>query len=139
MSLGTVDPENNPTVCTVFYAVDNDLSLYFVSEPESGHVENIFVNSYVACAVSDSDQSVSDKKIGIQITGRAEKIAGIDSLRRALDLWNHANPGIESVINFKSITRKIISSAVFRIKPDKIKFFNEKLFGDEGVGSINFD
>ena len=139
MSLSTIASKNGPDICTVFYAVDKDLNLYFVSEPESNHVKNIIKNQTVGCAITDSNQSVSDKKIGVQLSGLAEKITGVEAASYAIDLWNAANPGISSIINLGSITRKVIDSEVFRIRPTKIKFFNEKLFGEEGAEIIEIN
>ena len=46
-------------------------------------------------------------------------------------MWHQTNPGTESLINFDNIKNKIIESRTYKIKPFRIKFFNEELYGDE--------
>jgi len=65
MSLATSGKEL--TVCSVYYAIDDNWNFYFVSEENVLHSQNIKRNSKVACNIVDSRQSVIKKKIGVQI------------------------------------------------------------------------
>lgn len=60
MSLATLG--KNINTCTVYYAPDDKFNLYFISEPDSNHCQNIAKNSSVAVAIADSAQKVTDKK-----------------------------------------------------------------------------
>ncbi len=126
------------SICTLYYAIDAELNLYFVSEPESGHMKNIGKNNNVVCTITDSRQKVTDKKIGIQLKGMVSEVSEPKELENPLTLWNSANPGIESAINSKSIQNKTIDSRVYKITPKEIKFFNEGLFGEEGTEILRF-
>lgn len=129
MSLATNGEELS--ACTVYYAVDDELNLYFVSPEETEHVQNIKKNNQVAVTVADSRQKNSDDKVGLQIKGSASEVSGIETLKVAVKIWNVANPGAESVINFNNIKDKVINSRLYKITPQRIKFFNEALYGDE--------
>lgn len=131
MSLATYDEEVSS--CTVYYAVDDELNLYFVSPEETEHVQNIKKNSQVAVTIADSHQLNSTDKVGVQIKGTAEQIVGLEVLKVVVKMWNAANPGAESVINLKNITEKVINSRFYKITPRGIKYFNEELYGDEEV------
>lgn len=129
MSLATQGDEI--TACVVYYTVDDDFNLYFISEPNVQHCVNIVKNKNVACSIADSHQRVSDKKIGAQIQGEASEVTGKDKIIAVLKMWHQTNPGAESLINFDNIKNKIIESRVYKIKPIRIKFFNEELYGDK--------
>ena len=119
------------TICTVYYAIDDDWNFYFISGGKTDHSKNILKNSVVACNVVDSSQPVTSKKIGAQIEGVAVRLNTFESIKAGLKYWNQMNTGVEDVINIENIEKKIISSRVWKIKPTKIKFFNERLYKDE--------
>lgn len=62
LSLATYD--GKPWTATVFYAIDNDFNLYFISEPTTKHSKAIKKSKFISCAIADSNQVVTDKKIG---------------------------------------------------------------------------
>lgn len=130
MSLATVD-KNKPFVCTVYFTTDSKLNFYFVSPPAAHHCNNLSKNNFVSCAIYDSGQKVSSKKVGLQFVGTAKVVTKIGEIKKALQLWNKANPGAEKYINWDNMMKKVITSKVYTIKPQEIKFFNEKLYGDK--------
>jgi uncharacterized protein YhbP (UPF0306 family) len=136
MSLATFGKQLS--ACTVYYAMDRQFHLYVISEPESEHVRNIAMNDQVACTIADSRQHVNAKKIGVQIKGTAHVVSNRERLKAILAMWNRTNPGIASVINLKNIKAKVIDSVVLKISPLEISFFNEALFGPEGVEQFHF-
>lgn len=89
-------------------------------------------------AIAASNQKTTDKKIGVQVAGVAKEVKSENKIKIILALWNRFNPGFESVINLPNMLKKVISSRVYQIKPNLIKFFNEKLYGDEGIRIFKF-
>lgn len=136
MSLATFG--NSLCACNVYFAVDDAFNLYFMSEPSSDHCKNIVQNNTVACTIADSRQKVTDKKIGVQIKGVVEKVDDSEKIKLALSLWNKANPGFESVINFKNIQENSIKSKVYTVIPLEMKFLNEASYGPEGSETFLF-
>lgn len=130
MSLATCN-ENNISVCTVYYAMDDSWNFYVVTPEETTHAQHVLKNSNVACSVADTTQDVVDTKIGAQIYGNMEKITDLSIIKAAITYWNNINIGISDVINFDSIKNKAIESRIWKITPTKIKFFNESLYGNE--------
>ena len=124
---------------TVFYTIDDGFCLYFLSEPTSKHVQDLRKNGSVACAVADSRQEAVDKKIGVQVKGMATEVEGMDRLMPIMDMWHAVNPGLESVLSIDKIRGKVVDSAVYKISPQYIKFFNEELYGIEGYEVFRFD
>lgn len=136
MSLSTFS--DKPWTSTVYYTNDGDFNLYFLSEPESKHCHDIFLNPFVACNIADSTQKVTDKKIGVQIQGTAKQITDEGLIKKVLAAWNKANPGFEHIINFDNMKKKVIKSKVYKITPKIIKFFNEQIYGPEGSTVYKF-
>lgn len=135
MSLATFS--GKPWISVVYYAIDANLSLYFVSEPGTRHCKDLLLNPKVACSITDSGQKATDKKVGVQIEGIASLVTHKEQTKLALRLWNKANQGVKSVINFENMQNGTIKSRVFKIEPQVIKFFNEKLYGPEGFEIFN--
>ncbi|MFA4922838.1 MAG: hypothetical protein WC557_01450 [Ignavibacteriaceae bacterium] len=125
-------------ICSVYYVIDSDFNLYFLSEPATEHCQDIIINGEVACAIADSKQKAASKKIGVQLNGITTQIINIQKIKWMLALWNKINPGFESIINLKNIKNKVIKSKIYKIVPKVIKFFNEQLYGPEGFEVFNF-
>jgi uncharacterized protein YhbP (UPF0306 family) len=136
MSIATFSKE--PWIASVFYAVDDDFSLYFVSEPDARHCRDIEKNNIVVLAIADSHQTTKDKKKGVQIKGVALILEDEKEIEKAVQLWNKANPGIEEIITFDNIKNGAINSRVYVVKPVLVKFFNEDLYGNEGTEVFEF-
>ncbi len=136
MTLSTYS--GGPWVSTVYYAVDEDLNLYFISDPSSNHCQHIAKNPQISCAIADSRQRVTDKKVGVQLKGQTTYLADSAKIQKILAMWNTANPGFEQVINFENMEKGVIKSKVYQITPIYIKFFNEELYGPEGFKEFKF-
>lgn len=136
MSVATVSQK--PFICNVYYGMDENFNFYFMSETTTYHAKNIAKNSKVAISIADTHQLVTDKKIGVQITGTASQVRDEKEIIKALKLWNSNNPGFEKIINLENMKNKKIKGKVYKIKPSFIKFFNELLFGPEGFEKYKF-
>lgn len=136
MTLATFDKK--PWVCTVYFVTDADLNFYFVSSPKSKHCKDIEKNKHVAIAIYDSHTKNSDKKAGVQLQGSARLIKSWQETEKVLKMWNKKNPGKEKLITSENMKEGEISSRVFKVKPNYIKFFNQKVYGEEGSKIFKF-
>ncbi|MBI4990991.1 pyridoxamine 5'-phosphate oxidase family protein [Candidatus Gottesmanbacteria bacterium] len=136
MSLSTCG--DKPWTSNVYYTIDDNFHLYFLSEPESRHCKDINANPNVSCSITDSSQKVTDKKVGTQIQGTAVQMTDIDQIKKALESWNRDIPGFAHIINWENMEKHIIKSKVYKITPTSIKFLNEALYGPEGTETFKF-
>ncbi len=127
MQLATAN--KNPWICTIYYTIDEEFNIYFLSNQKTKHCQDILKNPNVACAITDSHQKVLDDKIGVQIEGTAIQVQDQKEIKKAVNLWNQANPGVAKILSFSAIFLKLRKERVFKVQPTKIKFFNEALFG----------
>ncbi len=73
LALATVGAECTPAAAAVFYAHDDDLTLYFLSEEKTRHAQNILANLEVAGTIQDDQQDWRAIR-GLQLQGRAERV-----------------------------------------------------------------
>ncbi len=58
----------------LFYQVDSDLRLYFISDPATRHIQNALLNPAVAVSIFEQGQ-VWNKIQGVQIEGQLARVA----------------------------------------------------------------
>lgn len=129
MSVSTYD--THLWTAWVYYTIDENFNLYFISQPDTDHCKSILKNGEIACAIADSHQNVTDKKVGAQLYGVACQLLNNREIQKVLKLWHKANPGFEKIINLKNMQNKTIKSGVFKVTPKKIKWYNEALYTDK--------
>lgn len=129
---------NGPTASTLYYGIDDNFNFYIVTSPTSEHGVNFSKNPNVACVVVDTNQKMfkTKNKSGVQIKGKIEQVS-IDNLRKALNVWAHANKEMAEKF-FKNISEGKWKDKVFTIAPSEIKWFNEELYGEQGTEVFSF-
>jgi hypothetical protein len=85
LALSTVDESGAPAVAAVFYAPDDELNLFFLSEERTEHGRNMLANPRVAGAIHADGQDWRSIR-GVQLRGRATVAAGSE-LPRAVKTY----------------------------------------------------
>lgn len=124
MSLATSDGKGNMWSANVFFCHDKDFNIYFMSAPDSLHCQFISVNKRVSLTICDSHQDEVTGKVGLQLSGICEHVAGEVEVKAFLPIWNakFAKKPAPPLEVFKS------NSPLYMITPKRIKFFNEYAF-----------
>lgn len=126
-----------PWIANVYYAFDDDLNLYFLSNEKTLHCRHIAQNEKVAVSVVDSDQGLHDPQIGLQMWGVAKKVSDIEKLRYVLAMWKQTLNEKDDNLSAENVVSNVVKSKVFRISPKRIKIFSKQLFnvptGEEPV------
>ena len=121
----------HPWICTLYYSIDQDLNIYFLTSPKTIHAKQIEKNPQVAVAISDSPQAPNSNKHGLQIYGLCEQISGEKKITHAINLWKKTLGVTNPDYSYAGMLKKAISGRMYKITPKKIKFFNENLW-EEG-------
>ena len=127
----------HPWTATLYYSIDRDLNIYFLSNPATLHCKQIEKNPKVAVAVVDSPQRPASKKRGIQIYGLAKRISGVNKIKYALDLWRKTLDISNPLYTYEGMVKKAIKGRMYKVTPKKIKFFNEALWEEGSEPIIN--
>jgi uncharacterized protein YhbP (UPF0306 family) len=86
MTLATTGPGGEPQAAAVFYAADEELNLYFLSDPSSRHARNLREEPHVAATVQADGQPWREIR-GLQIEGAAREIVGAREIVRAAGVY----------------------------------------------------
>ncbi len=112
-----------PWIASAYYTFDQDLNLYFLSDPSTLHVKQILRNPKVSVAISDSHQDINKDKRGLQSFGIAKQISGVAKIKHVLMLWKTNLRVVDP-----TLTHKVVVGSMFKIIPKRIKLFDQRLF-----------
>lgn len=118
----------------LYYVVDNDLNLYFLSKNAREHCQHIETDPFVAVGIADSSQPFAPGQKGIQLYGKAEKVNILSKLKIMTEMWNTviADTPTAEKLNPKSLLDGAASS-VYKINPVRIKYFNTELWPEDQI------
>ena len=138
LAIATIDHENKPWIANVYYSVDGDLNLFFVSPQDTNHSKHIQNNSRVAFTISwYNKDNLSDRK-AVQGRGVCRLLENPKEIVRFLTNHYKYFPSWKDEITYENMLQKIIESRPYIIKPTYMKFWNDELFGEEGTREFNF-
>ena len=120
MSLGTVD-EGGVWVCDVIYIFDDQLNLYWMSDPDCRHSRAVIKNPNIAGTITVN--SPKENNLGIQFEGIGAKIEGVrfDLAKKHYAKRNKSEP--------KETDDVLRGDSWYMLKPKRIELIHEKLFG----------
>ena len=121
MSLATQD-DGGIWVADVIFIYDDDLSVYWMSHPESRHSKAIVTNSRVAGSITASNKS-GEPNFGIQFEGVAEKVEGARHdlvVRHFTKRGRPAPPETEDILE---------GDSWYKLTLSKIRLIDEQNFG----------
>lgn len=125
MSLATTD-DDGVWVADVIYIHDDDLNIYWMSDPDVRHSQAIIVNNRVAGTITIS--GAGEDNLGVQFEGVAEKIEGN---RHDLALKYYAKRKKPAPKESHDV---LGGDSWYMLKPKKIELICEKLFGFDKKG-----
>lgn len=123
MSLATHD-DVGPWVADVIFIYDEDMNIYWMSDPETRHSKAILKNNTAAGAITYSTKS-KESNLGIQFEGIAKQLQGVQFELLIKHLAKRGYPKPEL-----SQARKILDGDLwYQITPSKIFLIDEENFG----------
>lgn len=136
-TMSTVNQDGTAHVNTAFFCVDSEWRLFFVSEEQTRHSQNINERSSVAVAVFRSDQGWDDWKTGLQLFGRCRMARGGDTELGAR-LYKERFPAYADWL--QEIGRDTQDSDLprfFIFVPESVKLLHEEALGEETFVTIS--
>lgn len=127
MQLATVN-NGKPWVCNVWFAVDNDLNIYWFSSTTRRHSIDVSKDPHVAAAIC-LPHTPSDPARGIQLEGVAEMITDPKDMAKATRYY------IGRIFSVKQVKFYINSlekpHKFYKITPNKFVLFDTVNFPDD--------
>lgn len=121
MSLAILD-DGGLWVSDVIFIYDEDLNIYWMSDPNARHSKALLINHQVAGTITFSTKS-KESNSGIQFTGIAKKIEGprYDLAVKHLQKRGHPIPDEEDDV--------LEGDSWYTLTPTKIELIDEEHFG----------
>lgn len=125
----------HPWIATMYYGVDDDLNMYFLTDPATIHAQALKENPLVSAVIADSPQNPASKKIGIQLYGHASEIEGEEAIKAGFAIWREVLKVTDPKYSYEGIKSGELHYRLYKLVPKKIKYYNEELWeeGDEQV------
>jgi uncharacterized protein YhbP (UPF0306 family) len=120
-SIASVCDDGRPHINTVYFACNDLMDVFWMSEPEAQHSQNVRASGAVAIAVYDSNQPWGTPGRGIQLFGQAEQLEG-EAAREAKATYRQ---------RFAALSEPDYGAYRFyRCKLRRVKLFDERVLGD---------
>ena len=121
MSLATQD-DGGLWVADVVFVYDEDLNIYWMSDPDVRHSKAVVKNGQAAGSITISNKS-KEKNLGIQFSGKAEKIEGprYDLAKKHLAKRSYPEP--------KETDDVLQGDSWYVLHPNKIDLIDEENYG----------
>lgn len=122
---------DHPWIATMYYGIDDDLNIYFLTNPATIHAKDLKQNPLVSAVIADSPQHPESKKIGIQLYGTAAEIEGEAALKAAFAIWCKVLHVTDPKYSYEGIKSGELKYRLYKLTPKKIKYYNEELWDDK--------
>lgn len=126
MQLATAS-KNQPWVCSVWFAADGDLNIYYFSASSRRHSQEILKNNKVAGAVV-LPQNPNDPPRGLYFQGVAEVLENQEDIDKAISVYAERIFSRGKITEFMQHKEK--PHKFYRIKPSQFILFDAVNFPD---------
>lgn len=129
---------SDPWICNIYHCVTDDFKIYFVSGIDEIHSRQILENPKVTFATFWFDLSDHGDRKGVQGKGLCSIVKSDEEIKRGVQLHNERFPEFAGRLTPQYIKSGTNSSAVWVIKPEVIKFWNDKLYPEKKWEEFHF-
>ncbi len=126
--------DNQPWVCSVWFAADEDLNIYWFSSTTRRHSKEVMQNNKVAAAIV-LPQTPQDSARGLQLQGTAELLTEQKDIDKAISVYAGRIFTKEQIEEFAALKDK--PHRFYRIKPTQFVLFDSVNFPDESRREYN--
>jgi len=123
LTLAAVEEAREPVAAALFYAVDNQLRLYVVTDPQSRHGRAMLAGGVVAGTVQRDQQQWHEIQ-GIQFRGSCRQLDGA-ARKRGWGIYTARFPFL--LLENQVMTAALAKTALWRIEPDWVRLIDNRL------------
>lgn len=118
-------------ITNVFYGIDDDFKIYFVSDSERTHSQHILQNPIVTFSTVWFDPANHEDRKGVQGRGVCRKAENTKDIENGVSLHNKLFPEFKARITPDYISSAENKSHIWIIEPKLIKFWDDELYKDK--------
>ncbi|MEK7648905.1 MAG: pyridoxamine 5'-phosphate oxidase family protein [Patescibacteria group bacterium] len=127
-----------PWVANVYYGVDANFKLYFVSGKNTRHSSHIQQNSHIAFSIVWFDRSNHKNRKAIQGLGQCRLAQNEEEIDVGVRLHNANFPEFAEKITLDWIHTNKRGSSIWIIEPSYMKYWDDELYGEDGSKEFTF-
>ena len=125
-------------ITNIFYGIDKDFKIYFISNEETKHSKQIMKNKEVAFSVAWFNEKDHKDRKGVQGQGTCRIATTDEEITKGVQIHNDRYPEFAERIVVKWVKSKLNKSHVYVIEPSYIKYWDDKLYGKEEWEKFKF-
>jgi uncharacterized protein YhbP (UPF0306 family) len=122
LALATTGPDGEPQVADMYYAETDDVTLYFVSAPDSRHASNLARDPRVAATIHADSTRWRDIR-GVQLEGTCTRVAGAERARA----WSRYTAKFPFVLADLVLARALQGVEMYRITPCWLRWLDNSI------------
>jgi len=130
-SMATVTPEGESYIHTAYFCFNEDLDIFFVSDPTTYHGQNIAKSRSMAVAVAATNQPWDQPHRGLQLFGECSMASLAESAKAFTIHAARFHAYGEYIKALNPLELKALRFKFYVCRPNRIKIFDEPQFGEE--------
>jgi uncharacterized protein YhbP (UPF0306 family) len=131
--------DNKPWLCNVWYVIDGDQNIYWMSRKTRQHSQEIEQNPYVACTFHECYyKGFGEKGRALVVSGKAKVINSEDS-KTAYKLYAQRYPHMKKVQSLVDTLSGSGHHSFYKLHIVKAKFFDELNNPDNPLTEIKYN
>jgi uncharacterized protein len=123
LTLAVTEPDGSPHAAALFYATDEELRIYLVTDPETRHGQAMLANPSVAGTIQRDRQQWHEIR-GVQFRGLCQQLGGAER-SRAWEIYSARFPFLQQPN--ATLTRELANTAMWRIDPTWIRLIDNQI------------
>ena len=118
-------------VANIYYGIDDDSRIYFISPTDTRHSQQIMKSPDVAFSVAWYDEESPGNRKAVQGLGVCTVAEKEEDIRKGVYLHNENFPEFMQTLTPEYLLSSKNDTKVWILKPRYIKFWNDELYGEE--------
>ena len=123
---------DQPWVANVYFVVDDDCKLYFVSREGARHSQEMLMNPKVAFSSVWFDTTNFRNRKAVQGVGTCNVVEDEAGIMKALQLYHSNFLGSDKLITLEWLRNNEHQSCFWVIEPTYLKHWDDEQYGEDG-------
>lgn len=115
----------------MYFAIDDDMTMYFVSPTDARHSQMIIKNAKVAFSTAWFDAANHKNRKSVQGSGECYQAKNIAEITTGIQLLYKKFPDLAETLTLKWMMTNTWGTKVWVLKPTYIKYWDDEMYGSD--------
>ncbi len=130
--------EKDVWVANVYFGVDDEATIYFISPADSRHSKMILKNPNIAFSIAWFDPNNHQNRKAVQGLGGCRPAYSEEEIKIGVKLHNQNFPEFKQLITPAWVHNNEWGSKVWVLKPSYMKYWDDEIYGDDESEEFRF-